>query len=279
VVVRSAPGERATIKGRLWVARGADYVTFENLNLDGAGTSLPSPTIDADHAHFIGNDVTNHNQGTICFLLGNSYWGVASGTIIEYNRIYDCGHLEPRTNHEHGIYVAYARDTKILNNTIYDNADRGIQLRPDAQGTLIRGNVIDGNGEGIMFSGDASVASNDTTVDHNIISNSQVRWNVESYYTAGNPTGSDNVVENNCLYANNQRNNEDMKPYFNRNGGIKKPQVGFTATNNTVANPMFADREAKDFRLRAESPCQAILDPEDIPAASRSPSTRILSEG
>ena len=51
VVLRSAPNERATIKGRIWVEEGADYVTVRDLNLVGTnslgdleqGEGLPSP--------------------------------------------------------------------------------------------------------------------------------------------------------------------------------------------------------------------------------------------
>ena len=74
--------------------------------------------------------------------------------MIEHNRIHDCGVL-PATNLDHGIYVAEADHTVIRRNLIYDNADRGVQLYPDADGTVVTGNVIDGNGEGVIFGGDS----------------------------------------------------------------------------------------------------------------------------
>ena len=68
VVVRSHPGERAVIAGRLTVAQTADYVTFRGLDLDGhdapecspgsSCTRLPSPTVNGDHVTFEDNDVT-----------------------------------------------------------------------------------------------------------------------------------------------------------------------------------------------------------------------------
>src|SRR5204863_5834944 len=102
-------------------------------------------------------------------------------------------------NHEHGIYLAYSDDTKIVENVVYDNADRGIQLYPDAQGTLVRGNVIDGNGEGVIFSGVGSTASNDNVVENNVITNSTIRHNIESYYP--DIAGSGNVARNNCVHG------------------------------------------------------------------------------
>lgn len=270
VVIRSAPGVRAHVKGHFLVASGADFVTVRDLDLNGANRlfvpprdgsdSIPSPGITADHVSFIGNDVTNNHAG-ICFLLYSN----PRGTLIEGNRIHDCGVL-PRTNHHHGIYVDTARDTTITRNVIFDNADRGIQLYPDAQRTTITQNVIDGNGVGVIFSGAGGVASNDNSLSHNVISNSAARrrWNVESFYPKRNPRGSGNVVAENCLHANSTARKPEVRDYYNRNGGIEvqepdAPYLGFTATDNTIAPPRFVDRGAKDFRLRESSACTGIL--------------------
>ena len=48
-------------------------------------------------------------------------------------------------------------DTIVRDNWIYDNTDRGIQLYPDADGSTITGNVIDSNGEGIVFAGEGRI--------------------------------------------------------------------------------------------------------------------------
>ncbi len=52
-----------------------------------------------------------------------------------------------------------ATDTTIEWNLIYANADRGIQLYPNAEYTTIDHNIIDDNGEGILFAGDDGTAS------------------------------------------------------------------------------------------------------------------------
>ncbi len=134
--------------------------------------------------------------------------------VIERNRIHDCGRL-PATNKDHGIYVVDARNTVIRDNWIYDNADRGIQLYPDAQRTRIVGNVIDGNGEGIIFGGTGGVTSNHNLVKGNVITNSKLRWNVSSGPTG--PTARGNLVLQNCLWAG------DSKPHYRSNGGILDP--------------------------------------------------------
>jgi parallel beta-helix repeat protein len=248
ITLRSAPGERATIKARIHVAEGANGAVVRNLNLDGSPNKLPSPTVNADNTRWLNNDVTNRHRSQSCFVIGDKYYGIADDTLISNNRIHNCGRL-PRTNHDHGIYINEGRGTRIIDNKIYDNSDRGIQLRASAQRTVIRRNIIDGNGEGIIFSGSDGTASNNTTVENNIISFSTVRHNAESYYPKGNPIGKGNLVTNNCVYGG-ARGGSD--------GGIQSPQIGFVAKNNVLKNPLFVNRANNDFRLRSNSPCKSL---------------------
>jgi parallel beta-helix repeat protein len=249
LTLRSYPGERARIVGRLWIARGSDYVTVASLDLSGVNPeyTLPSPTVNAYNATFVDDDVSN-NHTAICFVLGSSSYGRAKNTVIARNRIHDCGVL-PAANHDHGIYVAEADDTKILGNVIYDNADRGVQLYPDAQRTVIQGNIIDGNGVGVIFSGDGGATSNDNDVEFNVITNSNVRNNVESWYPDGNPIGTGNVLRNNCVSGGVRDNG---------NGAIGD-QIGFSASANLKVDPRYANRAAKDFTLPAGSACAALV--------------------
>jgi Right handed beta helix region len=137
----------------------------------------------------------------------------------------------------------------IRGNWIYDNADRGIQLYPDAQNTTITGNVIDGNGQGIIFSGEGGLASSNNLVEGNVIANSRLRNNVESWYPRGNPIGQNNVVRNNCVKGG---------AYDEGDGGIGD-QVGFKVTTTMRSRPAFSDRSDKDFRLVAGSTCRDLL--------------------
>src|SRR5204862_424356 len=78
----------------------------------------------------------------------------------------------PRTELDHGIYAEHTNGVVISQNWIYDNADFGVHLYPGSQGTRVTGNVIDGNGMGVTFSGEERLASSGNLVDHNVISNS-----------------------------------------------------------------------------------------------------------
>ncbi len=258
ITIAAAPGERPRLEGRLVIDRGADFVTVSGLALDGSTsprcrrgascTVLPSPTVYGDRVELRGNDITNPRG--ICVILGRSGDPVV-GPVIAGNRIHRCGRL-PRTNHDHGVYVENAIDGRIVANVIYDNADRGVQLYPSAQRMRIAGNVIDGNGQGVIFSAAGRVSSNDNVVESNVIANSRARHNVESYYPSGAPIGRGNVVRGNCLFGG-LRNPEE--------GGVQSPPIGFIAAENRIGPPGYVDRASGDFRLRPDSPCQGILTP------------------
>jgi parallel beta-helix repeat protein len=264
LTISSYPGERATLVGRLWVHQGADYVTVENLNLNGRNSaSLPSPTVNGDNDRFFGNDVTNEHT-EICFVVGSS-WGRANHTLIQGNRIHDCGMI-PSRNQDHGIYVDEADNTQILDNVIYKNTDRGVQLYPDAQGTVVEHNIIDANGEGIIFSGSSGKASSDTVVRSNLITNAQTRYDVESWYPSGNPSGQNNVVQSNCVWGGAY-------------GTIDTGQVGFQATGNTTANPGYVDPSQGDYRINSGSPCAQMLAGSTLPAVPFTAGATTAPEG
>ncbi len=217
----SYPGEQAQITGRIYIPRGSDYITIANLSLDGAyqsGTPLPSPNIAANHTTFESDDITDDHT-EICFDIGSAVWGKADSTTIANNRIHDCG-LLPSRNQDHGIYVQDATNTRIVGNLIDHNVDRGIQFYPSAQGSVVINNVIADNGEGVEFGGAEGVASSNNIVEHNLIVNSNIRGDVESYYPAGNPVGVGNVVQNNCVSGS----------------GINTYSGGFSAHANVTAS-------------------------------------------
>jgi len=252
VTLTSYPGERATLVGRLAIGRSGSGATVSNLNLDGRNNAHDaSPFVGGDGAVLQGNDITNEHSSICVLIAGQGGVGrVADAQILE-NHIHDCGTV-PSTNQDHGIYVSYADNTVIKGNWIYDNTDRGIQLYPDAQGTSVTNNVIDGNGEGIIFSGEGGHASSNTTVEHNVIANSRIRNNVESFYPAGTPAGTGNVVRDNCIFG--------VSASGLTASGIEPNAAGFTVLNNLLVAPSYVNRAGGDLTLTPGSTCAGIVD-------------------
>jgi parallel beta-helix repeat protein len=249
VTLRSAPGEGARLVGRLWISRHARYAAVRGLWLDGRNrTNLPSPTVNADDVVLAGNDITNERTA-ICVVLGSDVWGRADRAVVELNRIHGCGVL-PATRQQHGLYVAVAREAIVRNNWIYDNADYGIHLYPDAQGSRIRDNVIYGNGSGVTFSGDGRYASSGNLVEHNVIANSLRGFNVDSWWPPGGPIGKGNVLRGNCLYGG--------VPHAAA-GSVMAPQVGFAADGNLVADPQPANPRRGQVLPASASRCREVF--------------------
>lgn len=261
VTITSAPGEPATIRGFIDVSRSARDIVFHRLVLDGRGSDVASPFVTGQRIVFSENEVTNNHTAS-CFVLGDPREGTALDITIVRNRIHDCGPL-PATNMGHGIYVAHAVDTLIADNVIYGNADRGVQLYPNAQRTVVEHNVIHRNGTGVIFSGDQGTASSNNVVEKNVITASQIRWDIEAFWPASNPVGTGNVARDNCVF-----------------GGVRgefDSGVGYTASNNRVAEPQYVDSDNGDFALADGSPCKGLgprsqpSPPDDPPGEAESP--------
>lgn len=244
LTLQSAPGEVATIRARVHVPEGSDFVTVRGLVLDGSRSPqcsvgstcrlLPSPVVNGDYAVFENNEVTNRNSA-ICFNLGTS-GSVARRVTIKDNRIHHCGRL-PATNHDHGIYLNRSRNARITGNWIHDNADKGIQFRLDSDGALVENNVIDGSGVGVLFSGGNGTTSDGNTLRHNVITFSTRGHDVESWYPEGTPPGEGNVVHGNCIYGGEK-------------GRVDDSNGGFEAYDNRVQNPLYEDVASGDYTVR-----------------------------
>ena len=236
------PGENATVRGRIRVDSRADGTVIEGLSLDGRNPeNLHGPLIYADDVVLRGNDITNHHTA-ICVAVAREYDDpMPHDVLIARNRIHDCGEL-PATNHQHGIYISNAVGTVVRGNWIYANADRGVQFYPNADESIVTGNVIYGNGQGVIFGGGESSSSDNNLVARNVITHSNLRYNVQSHWQG--PTGVGNVARENCVYGG-------ARP---ANGGIEIPHDGFVARGNRRRDPGF-EPEAGDFRLPAASMC------------------------
>ena len=251
ITIQSYPGERATFLGRLTTDRTSSYLTFQNMTFDGSaapsdggGSLQPSPTVHGESIAFIGNEVTNRHTA-ICFAVGSEQYGRAPRVVIRRNKIHDCGRLPP-TNHEHGIYLHSPCCAQVTDNWVYDNADTGIQMFPDADGNYIARNIVYGNGDNMSFGGDSKdgvcASSDDNIVERNVLSHPRVKENVGSWSGCGKH-GTGNILRENCIWP----------PTFQAEG------EGFTLLNNFYVEPAYVNAAAKDFRIVPGTPCAPLV--------------------
>jgi Right handed beta helix region/Fibronectin type III domain len=244
--LRSLPGERARVVGIVQVKNAAAGVTLSHLDIEGTGgantVKVYAPDVVLEH-----NSITNLGRGRSCLILGsNSGYGQAARAIVRGNRFHDCG-AAANGNKDHGIYAQNVVDGEIVGNVIWNSAAYAIQLYPNAQSTRFAHNVVDGAAPsvrgGVLFGGDSSYASSNNVVEHNAISYAET-YNITSTWSG--PVGSGNIARDNCVWAG-------------RMGNVNTSKGGFTASANTVADPLFLDRENRDYKLRPGSVCLGII--------------------
>jgi parallel beta-helix repeat protein len=240
--------EAVTLRGSIKVKPAGHHSTIRGMKLNGRGGESPiGPRIYANRVALRGNEITNGHT-SICVQIARYYSDPAPrGVVIKRNRIHDCGQL-PSTNKDHGIYVSEARRTLIRDNWIYDNADRGIQLYHDADGSRVIGNVIYHNGDGMVINGEGSSASERNRIRGNIIVKSYRGYNV--YSGDSGPVGRRNILRKNCVWASKG------SPY-RRHGGVMRPARNYKARRNVVARPRFANAKRGNLHLEGGRRCTA----------------------
>jgi hypothetical protein len=243
--LRPLGSARVTIDGALWVLRGATGARITGLWLTSHDRAYSIPLkIQADDVALVGNDITAA-RNISCVLIGSRDRAV-SNALVERNRIHRCGRAGKLS---HLLYVTHSRGTVIRNNLLIDNPGGwAVHLYPDADGTLVEGNVIDSNEGGVIFAGEGGGTSDGNVVRGNVITNSTPRWNIEGSWSGG-PEGQGNLAQRNCLYS--------VGPGGPSGIGFMS---GFEESENVVATgSVYVDRGAGDYRLRPGSNCVPVV--------------------
>ena len=246
VRIRSFPGERARLAGRIWVPEGSNNVVLSHLAVTGSPGEITFKVY-AQNVVVARNNITNRRLGKSCLLLGStSGYGQAVRPIVRGNRFHDCGRPEDG-NLGHGIYAQNVVGGTISGNVFWNIQAYAIQFYPYAQRTRFANNVIDGGSPsvrgGILFGGNDDYASSGNVVERNVIAYART-----SNITSGwdDQVGSGNIARRNCVWGAADRNIDDS-------------DGGFVATRNVVAPPLFVARARHDYRLRPRSRCLRVV--------------------
>jgi hypothetical protein len=280
ITIKAYPGESVKLRGT--IEANAPWVIVEGLNIDGSYGPLikgagydrtevhtrPAIEINASHTKWIANDVSNRRSESDPDHAGQgvSIGEGAGNTELIGNRIHHAGQLPPN-NHQHCVYASETTSLLMRGNIVYECADRGLQLYPNADNSLIEKNIFaDNGGVAVLFSGKGTQTSDNNLVRNNIISHSD-DWGVgafEGQLAAGvkfpHSEARRNEVVDNCVSPRSQM------------GSIEPTSPGdrgyFYSNGNVIASPLpedFPSGDSDPFRVgptRSSSPvakCQAVL--------------------
>ncbi|HET9769829.1 MAG TPA: hypothetical protein VFS16_02985 [Acidimicrobiia bacterium] len=269
VTITSAPGGgRAKVRGWVHVAPEAHDVTLTGLDFIGTAThadgnpTAPKSThinLQGDRVSLTASDITNPfgicvNAGRLDAYQQADPGDPADDVVIDGNRVHGCGMSDRLVwtqgdSGAHGIYLVYTRNARVAENLVYGNRWRGFQAWPRAEGTLVAGNVFDGNAThvnlGSVLADGFPWHTRGTVVRDNIMTGrTGFRPDTNQAAVIGNfPAGSPsygNLVTGNCI---------------DPAGGISAGN-GMEVTGNVTAVAAYQDRAAGDYRLTATSLCR-----------------------
>jgi Right handed beta helix region len=245
VSIRSYPGERAKLVGRIEIPEGSNHVGLSRLVIRGTPGEISVKIYSADVV-VARNNISNLRRGKTCIMLGSDEGGQAVRTIIRRNRFHECGRPED-DNLGHGIYAQNVVGASITRNVFWRMQAYAIQFYPHARQTRFAYNVIDGGAPsvrgGIVFGGNDAFASTGNIVERNVIAYARTA-NIASGWD--DRVGTGNVARRNCVWGARDEN-------------IDTSDGGFVSRGNVVARPRFVNRAGRDYRLKKGSRCRRVV--------------------
>lgn len=196
ITLRSAPGERAQLRGIVYVPPGANRFTLSHVDLDARHPQRPAESqigvqVLGDRAKIAASRITTHANQT-CLIIQDA----ARRTTISGSVFYDCG--DPRNGIlDHAIYAANSRRARITGNVFTRTSAWAVHLYPGARNSYVARNLMWDNGGAVIFGGDENLASSHNVVVDNVMGASHLRPELTSSF--GGPVGRGNVARDNCL--------------------------------------------------------------------------------
>ena len=199
VTLAGYPGERAEVRASTHLGSTSN-VRFEGFKIDASyspittdggrvnteqGINLGSSSgFVAQHMEVVNRRSADRSDTCI-------FGGTSRNAKILQSWVHQCGEL-PRTNREHGFYVANSTGALIEHSWFSDIADRCLSFHPDVRDATARGVVCDSHhgGPAYLLGGSTSGVLLENSVGY-----SDAVYSV----SAPNLTGTNNVVRNNCF--------------------------------------------------------------------------------
>jgi len=210
-----------------------------------------------NHIHHIGNGVLNDIGGIYTL-------GVSPGTVLHHNRIHDVTRFERGRDGYGGwgIYLdAGSSQITVENNVVYDTRDGGLHLHNYAYpwGDVVTNNIF-------AYSRDAELIRNavmENEAEHVTLQRNIVYGPSTRPLGGGNWKKESNFSADRNLYWSTATNAPDCAGRT-----FAAWQAEGLDRSGLVADPLFVNAAARDFRLRPDSPALALgFVPIDVSSA------------
>lgn len=196
ITIRSAPGERASLRGIVYFPTTANHITLSHVDIDARHPRRPEDSqigiqVLGDRVTIEAADITTHGNQTCLIATAG-----ARRTQISSNTFHDCGGAGNGIL-DHAVYLADTRRARIVDNVIVRTSGFAVHFYPRAERTYVARNLMWENGGAVIFAGDGPYASDRNVVVGNVMGASRERAELTSSW--GGPVGRGNVARANCI--------------------------------------------------------------------------------
>jgi len=243
ITIQNYPGEQPVLRPGLvetnniplQVGRGAAYVRFHGLTIEGATGPSTANVYVSGNAHDV--------ELSECEIRGSQRQGFFSEATTASIHVVACyvhdnGGSGP-VQLDHNLYVQ--GHGHVIADCLVANAPNGfgIQIYPSSDRVIVTENTIVGAlRDGIIMGGDGARTTSNAAIVNNVIAFNG-RYGISTYWGDGAVVGANNIATTNIVWANAA-------------GSIVG--IGIGDLLNILADPFFVDRAAGNYHLQSTSP-------------------------